>query len=312
MGSSHSFSKSKKSQKINNTLVGYTQNNDLTNQHENENFKLLRLGYLDGIKCYDKNRDSVQGSLFSILSFRDMETDNTDIECIEIRFLDNSANVNNFKKIVNLKKMVIFTNLSTSFYNVIPLIPNLEELYIYFSHNIYINISVIIDTILKCNKLKKIGLNLRFNYFPIEILRLNFLNILIIEPNFISTIEIPDEILKLNLDYLRINTNQKFIQYQNKMLIFNLNYNVEISDSINDLFIIKYDDKYINNLPCHIETLKIQHTNGGSLVNLPLCLKTLYIHTTTYNSKYNLDSEKIKLPFGCEIYYFFLYKSFMR
>jgi hypothetical protein len=88
-------------------------------------------------------------------------------------------------------------------------------------------------------------------------------------------------------------TNNKYFIYQNSIVIFNYITDIIIPENITHVNILG-NLKLINNLPYHINYLKIN--NSVNIKNLPCSLKELYIRHPPNNIN------TLKIPFDCQVH----------
>lgn len=187
---------------------------------------------------------------------------------------------------------------------------NLEELSLNKNNMISIYTKLKrLTNISKLKNLKKLSVSMTGDVFPDEILKLKNLNDLFLITD--KNMDISNELCEMENLYQLYYCNEdnlsfcpNFIKKDNKMIIcemyksdfFDYELHKNNIEEVNDLKILNCKFDKLENLPNHIEILRLGK-NVKELPNLPLGLKKLYL----YNYLPYFEIDKIKLPFGCEL-----------
>ena len=213
-------------------------------------------------------------------------------------------------KELNFKKLKFLNNLESLQYNN-PRLLNIPEEFFELINLKELTISILgfyeknylsdLSNIKKLTNLSSLSLCIITKEFPREILQLKQLRILRLATFF--EIQIPDEICNLeNLFILDVGPSKinEIYSYKNKMIISHIDYleyiNYITSETITDLKILDCGMKDLIDLPDDLEVLRLG-INVGSLSNLPINLKKLYI----WDFCKTFSKDNVKLPFGCEL-----------
>ena len=170
---------------------------------------------------------------------------------------------------------------------------NLEELII--TNNDLLTIPVSIGNLtqlkrlwLNCSKIKKIPDEIG-NLTKLEEFELGTTQVYTL-PNSIANLQ---NLSLIVFDKLALMNKNVFISSVN-MLVLRWGINIKVPENITSLNILNAHDLFLNDLPVHIEHLKMSNVNKP-LLNLPPCLKTLELDYTD-----DITMDDIRLPFGCE------------